>query len=431
MFYPMHTISGIALKSPPDADQRRKSFRKRSQSSASVGSGYSSDSVLSRRRRHRKPVIWESTSSLPQTQGLPVNVLEYETPAAVCKKCDECGSESSLSTIQSTITILSLRQEQAVVSREARELAAASIGNPAHVNMKVCNDFEAHCPGEISCELGQHVTGLFRKNNWIYVRARNGVEGYVPYQYCRLNRQGCPRKSGITPSVDSASSSKRGRGNSSANTTASKYACKVGLLSPCHSETDVFQAPCSPTERKPNRQQPTIASNAGESSILHHAGKSSSLSHLTSYSKTESEYQNIECWRKSTSRAGNITVSDSEMTQGKSVQAAFEPQLRKQAFEPQLRKQAPEPPARPLYLSRCITVRSHCASRASEISTSLGDTSFVMNADDEHWLWVCRKDGSAGYVPRKCVVIEDVKKHGHASGTNDMWTTHSCRAYYA
>ena len=80
-----------------------------------------------------------------------------------------------------------------------KTLAGATWDHPANILLRVVTDFEPCCSVELRAYQGQHITGLFQNGAWIYVRATNGAEGYLPAGSCALTKD-------RPPSIDISSS---------------------------------------------------------------------------------------------------------------------------------------------------------------------------------------------------------------------------------
>eukprot|EP00117_Sycon_ciliatum_P017515 scpid63008/ scgid5787/ len=94
---------------------------------------------------------------------------------------------------------------------------------PANLRLQVLFDFEPCCSVELRAYQGQYVTGLFQNGAWVYVRASNGAEGYLPTVSCGLTKDRAPSidisSSGVssvgTADDDGGSNSGSRYGNSS------------------------------------------------------------------------------------------------------------------------------------------------------------------------------------------------------------------------
>lgn len=392
--------------------KKLRSFRRRSLSHSGLDGGYASDSALLRRfrKRNERPVVWESSSSLPAGPSLPKNVTEYASQ-----------QHSDVRPLQQSESVLSLLTNQSItsscrhlLSQESQSLARATPTRPTAVDILICQDFEATGHGEISCEQGQHVVGLFRKGDWVFVQARNGVDGYVPFQYCCLNRhfyQGkCTSEFCAMSDTMPVRPVTSGHSSSAAGMRFRRRSNVTGFLSPCASVPEVFPPSENVGRRNLSFQTRPIAglyqsrqntNNTREGDTT--SNKAASLSDYQGPSPfARAKSVRIASPRRSPRKQfGRDTVSDSEVARSAAVRAAFEPQLR---------KRGPTPPTRPNYLSRCITVRDHVGSREEELSVSFGDVAFIVEPRIDEWASVCLHDGSKGMVPKSCLAVEDCSK---------------------
>lgn len=80
-----------------------------------------------------------------------------------------------------------------------RAMAGATWDHPANIRLRVVADFEPCCSVELRAYQDQLITGLFQNGAWVYVRASNGAEGYLPAASCTLSQD-------RPPSIDMSSS---------------------------------------------------------------------------------------------------------------------------------------------------------------------------------------------------------------------------------
>ncbi|RDD46879.1 SH3 and PX domain-containing protein 2B [Trichoplax sp. H2] len=58
----------------------------------------------------------------------------------------------------------------------------------ARMKMVILQDFQPCVEDELEVKRGDIVTLLYRDNDWVYVQASHGGEGFVPYSYCALKQ---------------------------------------------------------------------------------------------------------------------------------------------------------------------------------------------------------------------------------------------------
>lgn len=56
------------------------------------------------------------------------------------------------------------------------------------MKMVILQDFQPYVEDELEIKRGDIVTFLYRDNDWVYVEASHGGEGFVPYSYCAIKQ---------------------------------------------------------------------------------------------------------------------------------------------------------------------------------------------------------------------------------------------------
>ncbi|XP_065183987.1 uncharacterized protein LOC135814747 [Sycon ciliatum] len=410
----------------------RRSFRRQSSLSlhGNDGGGYMSDSLLSRRssKRYRQPVVWDEYH---MPAGQRSGAVSADEGAGKYYALAHRKQSRSHSVGPSPLHPLQNQHEFPSGSRSNVAGGPKASSKPSFLPMIVNNDFSPCCKGELPVEQGQHITALFRHNDWLYVRARSGAEGYVPIQYCTRDQR-FANQSKSTMSLNQqqqiqenipASMSLPANSFPIASCSAAAAAAAATAAKPQPSSTmpvsassrsrgsslshDVFSQPSQSTMGGKESHRTSLPSfNNNYSGQGYSPGKTPGRSTPGNFStastsnvfSTSSYSARPSAYSRATSRAA---MSDSELATNKQS-------LMKQQSHSQAQGAAPTPPtSKPHNLCRCVALYDFVQSQPTEVTMLRGEKAYVLNSDNQHWLWVSCKDGRKGYVPRSFVVLED------------------------
>ena len=251
-------------------------------------------------------------------------------------------------------------------------------GGSARPQMVVLHDFVPCVEDELAVKRGQRVTILYQENDWVYVLASDGREGFVPFVYCvPLGR-----------SIDDLHvSTKNARPLN--NSVSSVYEKTSDVFREyrdfgdhgSHMNNDAQTA--SSLNRNISRSMPSITtanSSSHEETDLHNSSDTPLLEDRQA--KVAKVDPNRHGYSNFSFSKGPVSPLTADESSGSLLNSSSEVGTFRKAAN-----------------GRFIMLFTFMAMEEGDLSVERGEFVTVLNKDDPDWFWVARSDHSEGFIP--------------------------------
>ena len=235
-----------------------------------------------------------------------------------------------------------------------------SQGGQGRQKMVVLHDFMPCVEDELSVKSGETVTILYQENDWVYVLAGDGREGFIPFVYCvPMGR-----------SIDDLHASRRKLHPNNQGNTADVASTNNPSCQPAHSLPSLQEAP----EHSGAYEEPSDASS--QAPLLTRQDSDERGSRGQQQQAHWPRYENLvdHCHRDN---GGIVNLAASTST----LELVDIGTFHKEAS------------------GRSIVLFSYRANEEGDVDVDRGDFVTILNIDDPDWYWVSKTNGSEGFVP--------------------------------